>query len=751
MATLEELIAQNKIVSATSADLAASASPELVKLLEQHKTNNVENPAEAALESGEWTNKDSLMGASLFIEGMTLGWSDEMITGVASAAEAFASDEDYSNIYKKNKAAYEAETAAFKQRQPGAAMAAEIAGAVVSPLAKIKTASTLTGLALRGATEGGIYAAGLAGQDATGSEILTQAATGAAIGGGFGAGIGSVGWLMKRKVATPLVDEAGAFTPITVAAADKSTPTEAFVQSLYRDIVGPSYGGKGVIRAQEEASKKVVTLKSTIDKSKEEVAAAKRELNTAQDSLVSGTAANRTKIADDLIVEESIIKGDYKPLLGAKGLIINKATAKIKDGIENNNDAFRIQAFNDSLPVNAPKDVVAEILEAGSPNAAMKRLESAWNEVGFQSTKNRSYKLKVDDLVKGINKEIDDDIQLQLLTENRAETTKLINNAIEVLSTKINPKTGVIQGKDFTNIRSTLGTVAAAAPETGEGLVKARLFRKVQKVLDDKMEAQLSGSSKEAFKKDRAAWRTHVILKDSVEAASGKAGVNGRFTPDNWISAIKKNSKTNVRQGEGPLRSQAETIDRLNKANSHKITNAATRLQNWAEGTRDTAIKQARLRSNSEISKLDAQAELLKKRMQVDRTAPEQLAKVAKKRVDAEATLAQADEALKEMNMARTPQSPGWFHSYAATGTLGALLGGAVGAATGMVPAALAATAAGLGAGKVLATQGVQKAMAGQGPIQTAVQKAVATPRGSQALGMIPAAPRAVVGMLTGE
>lgn len=751
MATLEELIAQNKIVSANSADLAASASPELVKLLEQRKTNSVENPAEAALESGEWTNKDSLMGASLFIEGMTLGWSDEMITGVASAAEAFASDKDYSNIYKKNKAAYEAETAAFKQRQPGAAMAAEIAGAVVSPLAKIKTASTLTGLALRGATEGGIYAAGAAGQDATGSEILTQAATGAAIGGGFGAGIGSVGWLMKRKVATPLVDESGAFTPITVAAADKSTPTEAFVQSLYRDIVGPSYGGKGVIRAQEEASKKVVTLKQVVDKSKEEVAEAKRELNKAQDSLASETITTKKKIADNLVTEEAVIKGDYKAVLGTKGLIINKATAKIKDGIENNNDSFRIQAFNDSLPVNIPKEKVTEILEAPSPNAAMARLEKAWSEVGFQSTKNRSYKVKIDDLVKGINKEIDDDLQLQLLTENRAETSKLINNALEVMSTKINPKTGVIQGKDFTNIRSSLGTAAAAAPETGEGIVKARLFRKVQKVLDDKMEAQLSGSSKEAFKKDRTAWRTHTILKDSVEAASGKAGVNGRFTPDNWIASIKKNSKMDVRQGRGPLRNEAETIAQLNKSNGEKITTAATRLQNWAENTREAAIKNARLRSNSEIAKLDNEAAVLKRRLSVDKTAPDQLANVAKKRVAAEASLAQAEEAAKEMSIARTPRTPGWFHSYAATGTLGALAGGLIGGPLGLVPGAMAGVATGLGVGKGLATQTAQRTVAGQGPLQTAVQKAVASPVGAQSLGLIPSAPRAMVGMLTGQ
>jgi len=753
MATMQELAQRNKDEMELNSlqPRGLSADPELLELAERYKTESVENPIEAALESGEWTSKDSLMGASLFIEGMTLGWSDEMLIGVASAAQSFASEEDYAALYKKNKAAYEQETAAFKQRKPNAALAAELAGSVVSPLAKIKTASTLTGLALRGAAEGGIYAVGSSGQDRTPSELLTQAATGASIGGAAGGVIGAGGWLFKRKVAGDVLDSAGNFTPLTLVTADKTTPSEAFVQSLYRDIVGPSYGGKGIIRKQEEASKKVITLKNVIDKSKEDVAEAGRALSAAEVSLASQKTFSKRKIEDALVIEESVINGDYRPLLGNNGLIINKATAKIKNSIDNNNDSFRIQAFNDSLPVNISKEKIQEILEAPNPNAAMGRLEEAWSKVGFQSTKNRSYKLKVNDLVTSINKEIAGDTRLQLLAQNKSEISRVINNSLEILSTKLNPKTGVIQGGDFTDIRSSLGSAAASAPETSEGILQSMLYKKVQKVLDDKMEAQLSGTAKEAFKRDRAAWRTHVVLKDAVQGASGKAGINGRFTPDDWVASIKRNSKINARQGEGPLRNQAETISKLNEISSLKITAAATRLQGWAEGVRNTSIKQAKLRSNSELAQLEARTSSLKRRLNVDKTAPEQLAEVAKKKVAAEKSLQKANEAQKEMDLARTPKSPGWFHSYAATGTLGAAVGGVLFGPTGLVAGATAGMGTGLAAGQALARPGVQRAVAGQLPVQTAVQNAARSPLGSAALGMVPTIPRALTGMLTGE
>ena len=47
---------------------------------------------EAELESGNWTNLDQVQGAGLVLEGMTLGWSDELITAVGAVVETATSD-----------------------------------------------------------------------------------------------------------------------------------------------------------------------------------------------------------------------------------------------------------------------------------------------------------------------------------------------------------------------------------------------------------------------------------------------------------------------------------------------------------------------------------------------------------------------------------------------------------------------------------------------------------------------------------
>jgi len=78
-----------------------------------------------------------------------------------------------------------------------AAISAEIAGAVVSPVAKIKTASTIGSLATRGAVEGAVYGAG----KAEGIEDIPQKAAEGAAFGAIGAGIiGTGGWLLLRKI-----------------------------------------------------------------------------------------------------------------------------------------------------------------------------------------------------------------------------------------------------------------------------------------------------------------------------------------------------------------------------------------------------------------------------------------------------------------------------------------------------------------------------------------------------------------------
>ena len=144
------------------------------------KTNEIE----ADIATGEWTNLDSLSGALIFLEGATLGWSDEVGIGLASLSMSAGSDETQEEIYNRLKKDYDAMQESFAERQPGAALGLEIAGAVVSPVSKIKMASGLTGLIARGASEGALYSAGKAkDSDDMGSEALRGA-----LGGALGAG-----------------------------------------------------------------------------------------------------------------------------------------------------------------------------------------------------------------------------------------------------------------------------------------------------------------------------------------------------------------------------------------------------------------------------------------------------------------------------------------------------------------------------------------------------------------------------------
>ena len=46
--------------------------------LDKYRKRPINNEIEAEVASGEWTSEDSLAGALIFIEGATLGWSDEI-------------------------------------------------------------------------------------------------------------------------------------------------------------------------------------------------------------------------------------------------------------------------------------------------------------------------------------------------------------------------------------------------------------------------------------------------------------------------------------------------------------------------------------------------------------------------------------------------------------------------------------------------------------------------------------------------
>ena len=256
-----------------SLEMIDEASDPFAKYSTAEKTNEIE----ADIATGEWTNLDSLSGALIFLEGATLGWSDEVGIGLASLAMSAGSDETQEEIYNRLKKDYDAMQEGFAERQPGAALGLEIAGAVVSPISKIKMVSGLTGLVARGASEGAIYGAGKA-EDA---DDMTSEALKGALGGALGASaVGSAGWLLKKKVQAPL-DTPEGFVPLTLAADKTKGSSEALLQTFYRDVIGPSWGGKGLIRTQEEVTEH--RKKNWHDRAGNEITRLKERLNGQRD------------------------------------------------------------------------------------------------------------------------------------------------------------------------------------------------------------------------------------------------------------------------------------------------------------------------------------------------------------------------------------------------------------------------------------------------------------------------------------
>jgi len=695
------------------------------------------NKVEEDIATGEWTNLDSLSGALIFLEGATLGWSDEVGIGLASLAMSAGSDETQEEIYNRLKKDYDAMQDSFSERHGGVATGLEIAGAIVSPVSKIKVASGLTGLVARGATEGAVYGAGKA-EDV--EAIKTEAFKGA-LGGAAGASVvGAGGWLLKRKVEAPLDTEKG-FVPLTLAADKTKGSSEALLQTFYRDIVGPSWGGKGLVRTQEEAvvgpllaaqkqrQKALVELK---DVSSNEAKEATKQLNVALENLKDSTKAQKEGIEEAAKEAAEIIKGDYSKFLGKEGAIINRATKRIQNSIDVNSDAFRLSAFMSSLPSGTKVRQAESIVEAQNPNIAMLRLENLWAEEGFKSIKGRSFTLKPDELLQKVTERVSQNPQLQLLAVNKSEVASLVNNSMELLAAKRNPKTGRISGEDLSAVRSAFGTAAASKSDVGgQSVLMQNLYREVQQAVDEQMKSQLSAKGLKAFEQDLEAWATHSVLKDSVLKASTKTGVNGKFSPDDWIAAIKTNSPRQARQGRGPLRAEAENLAALNKKNEQTIVEAANKLSEKMVTRRERELTRINNKAKAERTFL---AEQVKKQRALLRNDPEvanKLAENTQKIKALEEEIATSGEELVSIGKARTPENPSWFHSLAATGTLAGAMSGAGFAVAGPIGGGLSLGAA-LKAGQVLSSPTVQRTLAGQAAPQAAAQRFVQTPVGQQ-------------------
>jgi len=732
----------------------ASTSPNVSLNMFDDIVGNIDKTEEQAeVETGEWLEQDNFNTAMAFMQGVTLGWYDEYRVGITALAESALGEETYDESYARNRAVYDAQAKSFEKRQPVASIGAEITGAVVSPVAKVGPAVRgIAGLATRGAVEGGIYGAGKAKDVDT---MAKEAGTGALFGLGSGAVIGSGGWLLKKKIATPL-EQDGVFTPITLAA-KKDDASEALFQSFYRDVVGPSLGGKGVIRAQEEKvvapfvlkqARREKALKDFVRASKVEAAEATAQLRNTVDNVTEVGAVKGVDVTGQAEIAQEIVKGKYDKFLGSKGEIIARKTQQVKNIVESNNDILRLAAFDNSVPVGAKKTDVAKILEAGDPNVAMNQLEKLWQKEGFRSIKDISFRMKPEELLVQIENRVAKDTTLSLLA-GKAGVKNLIEDGLVTLAAKRNPQTGRIKGEDLSAVRNSFGMAASKmSDEGGQSALMQGLYREIQSVIDENMKKQLSGKRLAAFEGDVAAWASQTVLRDAVTRASTKAGRQGRFTPDEWIASIKKNSPQQARRGKGALREQAEQLASLTAKQEGAIVASANKLANKLTARRANELKRVKNKAVAEKNAIAKETATLKKNLSNNPANAERIAQNLKREDELKDAIATGKNELDVIRQTRTPQNPTWYQLLASSAVIGSLTGLQAGLTGGLTSAAGV-----VGASRALATPTVQKIVAGQTVPQEVARQALQKPLvgGMSAVDAITSFPRVGAGMLTSE
>jgi hypothetical protein len=696
---------------------------------------------ETELESGNWTNWDSTQGAGLVLEGMTLGWSDEALTAIASVIETGTSDtnEDYTTIYRRNKDVYDKQKAKFKQENPATSFGLELAGGFLSPGGVFKN----MGMVGRAVTEGAIYGAGASEGD-TAAAVATDALLGAGAGAVIGSGLRSVQGLFSRRVSTEL-GEGADFIPLTLSAEKGS-----FLQKMYQDVVGPSFGGKGIIRAQEDVVVKPLLvsqrnreniLKDTASSAKKAVSSLKNQLTVSLDKATNKLKGSIQDTKDVQKLAETAIESKYGGLLGKEGLVVARQARQIAEVIDEAENTFRFAAFSDSLPTGLSKVDVEDILTSATPNVAMAKLDRAWGDNGFSMLKDRKFRMAPTQLKAEIEKRIQQDPLFELMAESKGSISTKIDGVLEAMSTRAD-KRGFIAGKDLADLRAALGTAAAKSSDAGgESVILKALYSQVQKIVDDKMVSQLSPKSAELFKLERSRWQTNTVLRDAVFSSSKKTGTHGKFTPDDWMNAIATNSARQARGGKGPLADIAQDLSNTARVGEKTIKETTKDLTFRISERKEREIQRQLNKAKAERTSLTAKNAKLKGRLMGSSEKAQEFAANTNRLQELEKEAAAHAEDLATIQASRVNENPSWFHTLYATQFLGLPQA----AALGLKAAGYAVGAAG---GAKLAEPSAQRLLAGQTGVQKAGQALAASQAGQALIGGLPAIIRQPSGML---
>lgn len=727
---------------------------------EEEKASNTRRDVLATDETG-WDSQDSLYAAQRFFSSAALGWGDELGLWAAAAVASQVEGTPVKEVYADMRKRYDAQQEKFKEKHKGVALGTDIGGALASPATYLATplaAASRVGqtgsLFARAGAEGAIYGAGEAGEGKR-TEGAVEGAKGGLIGAGLVKGTSfslgkTVDAISKRRVEGDLVDEAGNFVPITLAASDPKG-AEGLIHSFYRDVVAVSFGAKGIIREQEDVIinkvEKAIESQNAFSKKlsegvKEKQKQIQQQLRNAENALKE-EGRNLKSAKKEQIVKDKIVPLETK-LATLKNKKAEEITAKALSDTQKTLDAqrlnFRNETFINAFPEGATTKDVEKVLKINDIGARAKELDNLWNNKGYSMIKNKTFRFKSGELEKNLESVLQNDPYFKVNTVDIPAVMNIFNMSIENVNFFKDPS-GRVQGDVVSSLRARIGSFANQAIDPQN----RRAYYTLQDEIDKIMKSQLTPTQKKAFEKESGRWKTTVILREAIESANVDPKKRGNFDEADWIKEVSKNNRWDARYGTGPLYRTALNLETNLKSVSKSVAKRATNIARAKASLVEKEIKEHRKELASALSKIDNN--LASKKIALSKN-PELTSEIAldiSRKEKATAEMAQLDKTLKELSSLRTPNS-GWFHTLAAFAIL------SKGFQVGGVSGAMTAAGLALGTAATLTAPTAQRIVAGQTPTQQSIQRMLtsdATGKTAEILGRMGGAAGSRTGVFT--
>ena len=302
--------------------------------------------------------------------------------------------------------------------------------------------------------------------------------------------------------------------------------------------------------------------------------------------------------------EQDLIKESFK---GSKDQALLNATKQIDESVSAAERAFRGQAVLKSIPEGQADDVIDDILSSKTPNIAMQKLDDIWVRDGFSMLKERKFQINAT----SVGTEIKARLKNDFAAMDKASFKKLTDDVTAFLGERT--QKGWIDGEDLSAIRSRLGMLANAKNDAGGiAATEQAIFKTMQDVLNKRVKDQLSGKALTAFESHTSQWKAHSTLRGAVNSASKRAGAQGEFSADDWVSSIAKQSSRDARQGSGVLRAEADNVAILGKERDKAITDSANLVVSRLEKQKIDSLTSVMNKTKIEIRRLEQQASTIR-------------------------------------------------------------------------------------------------------------------------------------------